>query len=399
MKGIAVAALGALLNAWYALCRLGGRRQEVLFLSRQASKMTVDFRLLASELKRRGGWDIVQRTQMVEDGSAGALKLVGRMFGDVRALARCRICFVEGYNPAVSLLRMEGAHAAPDSGDEPWVVNRDFPEKPLVMQVWHAAGHFKKFGFEALDTPEGRSSEDARIFRMHRNYSWVACSGEGARAGFAEAFGCPVERTVALGHPSFDELYQDAEPSLSRVRAVYPQVDSGKPVVVFAPTLHRIAGDALFEELSRTLAADPRAQRYEFIWSFHPVSKPGTDIRVSTRDLLRCASLVVTDYSSVVYDAAILDVPFAFYVPDIEEYRISPGLATDPGKLAPGLCLETPEALLDFLDAIFAPDADADGAPDRYPAAERDAFVGTTLSACGPGSAARIVDFALDHIA
>lgn len=389
MKALAVRLLSIALDAWYRICQIGGRRQEALFLSRQSDTMTLDFRLLSSELRKREPWTVSSRIQMVEDGTAGAAKLVGRMFGDVRALARCRICFVEGYNPAVSLLHMRHDPAS-SAGLAPGVVNDVFPSEPVVMQVWHAAGHFKKFGYEAIGTPEGRSVEDARIFRMHRNYSWIVCSGEGARAGFADAFACPVERVVALGHPSFDELYRDPAPSLRKVQAVYPGIGGGgKPVIVFAPTIRRQRGEEIFEDLRAQLAGNPRSQAYDFAWSFHPVTLQGSDIRVTTRDLLHCASLVITDYSSVVYDAALLGVPFAFYVPDIQEYRESPGLATDPGALAPGLCLGTPDELLDFLDRCFGQQQDA------YPTQERDAFIGTTLSACGPGSTARIVDFAL----
>ena len=391
MKAFAVRLLSAVLNAWYAICSAGDKRDGALFLSRQSNSMSTDFKLLAHELEQRGDWRIVARTRMVEDGSIGALALVGRMFGDVRALGRCKVCFVEGYNPAVSLLNMECEPISPSSG----AVNDRFPTRPVVMQVWHAAGHFKKFGYEALDTPEGRSASDARIFHMHRNYSWVACSGEGAREGFAQAFGCPTERVVALGHPSFDEIYTDPAESIERVHALYPDLGkSVKPVIVCAPTLHRLQGNQIFEDLAAALESNPRAQRYEFVWSFHPVSLQGTDIRVTTRDLLHCASLAITDYSSVVYDAALLGVPFAFYTQDIEEYRQSPGLATDPGKLSPGLCLNSADELLDFLDTMFADD----GAIASYPEDQKDAFIGTTLSACGPGSAARIVDFTLAHL-
>ena len=391
MKGVAVRALSALLNGWYRLCSVAGRRDAALFLSRQSNHMSVDFNLLSHEVSEHPGWKIVERTKMVEDGLAGSLKLVGRMFGDVRALSRCRMCFVEGYNPAVSLLNLRCDPVDP----QPGIVNDRFPIEPLIMQVWHAAGHFKKFGYEAVGTHEGRSEEDARIFRMHRNYSWVACSGEGARAGFAEAFGCPVDRVVALGHPSFDELYEDGTASIERVRQIYPQLtETTKPIVVFAPTLHRQRGNELFENLKQTLESSPAADKFEFVWSFHPVSIPDTDIRVTTRDLLRCASFVVTDYSSVVYDAAILDIPFAFYVPDIEEYRITPGLATDPGVLAPGLCFADADEMLAFLEQVFGDDAET----GAYPRDQRDAFIGTTLSACGPDSAKRIVDFAFEQV-
>ena len=393
-----------MLNAWYRLCCRRPRENRILFLSRQSNSLSTDFALLSREAQYVGGWEIEQRIKMVKGGLSGAAELVARMFGDVRALARCRLCFVEGYNPALSLLDMECDIAGDTScadGESADAVSQEtpngrFPRQPIVMQVWHAAGHFKNFGFEALGTPEGRSREDARIFHMHANYSWIACSGDGAREGFAEAFGYPAERVVPLGHPSFDELYDAPDASLARAYAAYPWLkDCDKPVIVYAPTLKRKNGDDLFEKLKQELERDPRSQHYEFIWSLHPVNIEGTGIRATTRDFLRCASLLITDYSSIVYDAALLDLPFAFYVPDIDEYRTSPGLATDPEKLSPGLCVESAQGLLDFLESSFQGGSHA----QNYPAAERDAFVGTTLSACKPGSAERILDFALARVA
>ena len=413
-----------MLNAWYRLYCRRPRENRILFLSRQSNSLSTDFALLSREAQYVGGWEIEQRIKMVKGGLSGAAELVARMFGDVRALARCRLCFVEGYNPALSLLDMEcdiagdascavkstqeeaaniatagdASYTNGKSTDTPsrTTPNSRFPRQPIVMQVWHAAGHFKNFGFEALGTPEGRSREDARIFHMHANYSWIACSGDGAREGFAEAFGYPAERVVPLGHPSFDELYDAPDASLARAYAAYPWLkDCDKPVIVYAPTLKRKNGDDLFEKLKEDLEQDPRSQNYAFIWSLHPVNIEGTSIRATTRDFLRCASLLVTDYSSIVYDAALLDLPFAFYVPDIDEYRTSPGLATDPEKLSPGLCVESAQGLLDFLESSFQGGAHA----QNYPTAERDAFVGTTLSACKPGSTERILDFALARVA
>ena len=42
---------------------------------------------------------------------------------------------------------------------------------------------------------------------------------------------------------------------------------------------------------------------------------------MSTNDLLPSAALVVTDYSSVIFDAALLNLPILFYCPDLEQYQ------------------------------------------------------------------------------
>ena len=454
MKRLAVGIFSGLLNAFYALCRIGGRRKEVLFLSRQSDGMSADFKLLARALSKHEGWSIRVRTHMVGESTGGLLHAAGRMFGDAAALARCKLCFVEGYNPGLSLLNMKceaaqddmggcaasdetpggeivGAHFnAPAPAGSDYVgaspgspaqeasgyawrgvtckpANSRFPIEPLVIQVWHAGGLFKSFGYLALDTPEGRNSEDARLFHMHRNYSWVICSGEGAREGFAAALSYPVERVIALGHPSFDELFEGDEAARARVLAAYPQLaGTDKPIILFAPTLHRTVGNQTFEQLAQRLAVDARSDAYEFVWSYHPVSaqlegkgkahENGSPEQPSTRDLLRCASLVITDYSSIVFDAALLGKPFAFYVPDIDEYRTSPGLAVDPAETSPHLCTSNDDELFELLGAVFAFDGEASRGWGLQ--RECDAFIGDSLSACEPGAAERIVDFALAQL-
>ena len=51
---------------------------------------------------------------------------------------------------------------------------------------------------------------------------------------------------------------------------------------------------------------------------------------VSSIDLLEFADCIVTDYSAIAFEAGLLKKPVWFYVPDIEEYRASPGLNIDP---------------------------------------------------------------------
>lgn len=382
MKRFFVSVLRALLNARYRRYAKRPCRNAILFLSRQSNKLSQDFALLKDAAAKLPGWECITCVKMLDGGLAAKVGYALHMLREVKLLAQCRICFVEGYNPALSLLDMQSCELGGGAR------NSTVPVEPVVIQLWHATGMYKRFGFLATGTSEGRSEEDAQLFCMHRNYSWIVTSGESAREPYAQALGYPVERCVALGHPSCDLLYGDPAPAQKRAQERYPQlVGHKKPVILFAPTLHRTQEETSFDELRRALEASPWSQDYELIWSYHPVLTPGDTGRAPTSVLLRSADLLVTDYSSIVYDAALLKCPVAFYVPDIDEYRASPGLISDPVASSPQVCQSTPQKFMDFADACLK--------RGEYPQEALDAFIGDSLSACQPGSTQRILDFAL----
>ena len=123
-----------------------------------------------------------------------------------------------------------------------------------------------------------------------------------------------------------------------------------------------------------------------FTWAFHPLEEglpaPG-DV---SAELLEC-DVVVTDYSSLVYEAFLLGKTVLFYVPDLESYRLTPGLNRDPMELSPALCARDAEELAGKLRALAA-----DGA--AYPREQLERFVGRAFDAPAQGSvAARLADF------
>lgn len=116
-----------------------------------------------------------------------------------------RFGVIDRYDPVISLL---------DFACEPTALrgaqHLEFPAVPVVIQLWHAFGAFKKFGYQAIDVAEGHTAEEAAAFKIHRNNSWVICSGEGARTAFAEAFACPVERVLPIGRPEYRQALRYA---------------------------------------------------------------------------------------------------------------------------------------------------------------------------------------------
>ncbi|TQL66596.1 CDP-glycerol glycerophosphotransferase [Nocardioides albertanoniae] len=87
-------------------------------------------------------------------------------------------------------------------------------------------------------------------------------------------------------------------------------------------------------------------------------------------DLFLAADVLVTDYSSVMFDFAILDRPQLFLVPDLEEYEASRGFYFDFVDTAPGPLFDDNETLIAHLAG--GPEADAAYADAR--AAFREKF-------------------------
>ena len=321
------------LAAWfirfaYFVCALFPRRDKVSFLSRQSSR-PFDFALLEPEIRRSlPGYDIVWSC-VPESGSFGPLLA----FRQVWHAATSRVCIVDGYVPAVSVPKShEGA---------------------LCVQLWHSLGAMKRFGYQALDTPDGRSSKAASALRMHRGYDMVVAGLPGAVPAFAEAFDCSEKRILPLGLPRVDYLLSSEfeDERARRQRAAVERLDIDRDrwraVVLYAPTLRRgvAGGDAWFdrstEELTRAFGEIDAA----LVVAGHPlqadVQHDGGNVAflrgAASIDVLSWVDYVVTDYSAVAFEAAVASKKVLFYVPDIEEYRRSPGLNVDPLEEYPQL--------------------------------------------------------------
>ena len=362
------------------------RADQVVFLSRQTDKPGYDYVELASEFERRG-WNSVMHLKKVT--KRNMIPYAIHVVQEVRLLAKSKVAILDRYDPVVSLLDFESERPTHEDELPAGCVHREFPRKPVVMQVWHAFGAFKKFGYQSIGTREGHSSEVIDAFNIHRNYSWVVCSGKGARDAFAEAFSYPIERVTSLDRPEYDELA-----ALSNKNASNQEIGQPKPLrVLMAPTLRKSASSAhpfrdLYENRSRikeVLGSD-----VQLSWSFHPLENnlpaPGN---VSSE--LVDTDCLITDYSSIVYEAYLLGKPTFFYIPDIRDYEVSPGLNVNPTVESPEICLYDEQGLIAALKRLAADRASYDFG--QFDAFASGAFDGVDRST---GSAAsRFVDFAI----
>lgn len=382
MKAVFAYVSRAAFNSLYRLFGLFGRRDEVLFVSRKSGEPSYDYMECGKAFSAQG-YEPVYLSQHLKKSSV--LAYAGLVLRELYHLARCRVCVIDRYDPVISLL---------DFTCEPTelrdALHLEFPSEPIVIQLWHAFGAFKKFGYQALDIAEGHSSDEATLFRIHRNNSWVICSGEGARKAFAEAFACPIERVLPLGRPEYRKL-RDMRGATRSAKVGKSSGTGAKCTVLFAPTIRKY-GKAVdpFADLCNTADQVFQSSKYEVVWSAHPLTT-GKDAGGNVPTSLINADIVITDYSSIVYEAYLLGKMVGFYTPDIAHYRLSPGLNADPALLCPGITASSPRELADLLEQ-WSTDS------EMYPFDELKQFIGNSFVGCSSNPAEDIVSFAIARV-
>jgi teichoic acid ribitol-phosphate primase len=205
-----------------------------------------------------------------------------------------------------------------------------------VVQVWHAAGALKRFGLATAVPPR----QPERRF-LHRNYDYVVASSEHTRTAYSVAMRTPIERVLPLGSPRTDLFFDEAAVADARRRLLerHPNLE-GRRVVLYAPTFRgrgerKRAAPGLDAERLRALLPDDHA----LVLKAHPnlhrgrsgrrgydaIIDPSTEIN----DVFTITDILITDYSSVVFDWALLRRPLVLLTADLTGYEADPGLFLD----------------------------------------------------------------------
>lgn len=216
----------------------------------------------------------------------------------------------------------------------PLIYSLRFSESTKIIQLWHACGAFKTVGYSRM----GKKGGPMHDTLTHRNYTHVMVSSENDIAFYAEAFGIQEEKVHPLGVPRtdifFDTDYKNCV--IERLRKQYPFI-CHKKVILFAPTFRgNGAGSAHYPLIKidfQALANYCQAHQAVILFKLHPfVKEPlvfpeGTEDVLfdlseerEVNDLLFITDLLITDYSSLIFEYATQKKPMLFYAFDLEEY-------------------------------------------------------------------------------
>ena len=336
-----------LLQGLYNLLKLFPQQDKIVFLSRQSNTPSLDFRLLDDAIKEsHPTYKTVLLCKKLEGSVFQKLLYILHMFRQLYHLATARVALLDSYCIVISLL----SHR----------------KSLLVIQMWHSVGTMKKFGYSILDQEEGSSSKVAKMMRMHRGYDYVFAAGEGYKDHLAEGFDFDRSRILTYPLPRLERLQDDTyiQETKHRIYETYPELaDKGKQNIVYVPTF-RVNEDQAFAAAVDAFAKELNHNRYRLIVKAHPLTHYQSqdprilcDAAFSSMEMLCVADIVVSDYSCIIYEAAVLKKPMYFYAYDYAHYMQTRDLYIDYKKEMPGpIC----ESAADLCTAIAAGGFDSD---------------------------------------
>jgi CDP-glycerol glycerophosphotransferase (TagB/SpsB family) len=302
--------------------------KKVTFISCYSNQLKGDFKLVSKELEKRGDYKQVF--------------MLRRFRGSLKEKFICLLSYIpQTYHLNTSKVVIIDSNNFPIS-------NCRKKSKTKVIQLWHACGAIKKFGYDVN-----------RKYEI-RNYDYIFAAGKDCKDIFSRAFKMDEDKILPTGVAQTDFLFNEEKLSSLRNGMLknYPQI-KGKRVVLYAPTFR---GDGAvnteYVNIDLERIQEKLGEEYVVMYKLHPslintsLCNNEKVINVNNRDLYRVfsvADILITDYSSIVFDFSILEKPMIFYTPDLKEYKEERGFYYDYESFVPGPVCFNEEAVVEAI--------------------------------------------------
>ncbi|WP_205450011.1 CDP-glycerol glycerophosphotransferase family protein [Clostridium botulinum] len=228
------------------------------------------------------------------------------------------------------------------------------------IQLWHATGIFKRFGLLAVG--KNQANSEAFEINAHHYYTHVIVSGDEIVKPYAKAFGLPENKVIPLGVSRTDEFFNinEHERIKEKIYKIYPMF-RGKKIILYAPTFR--GNDSERKVFRNQLEFDKlstlKEEGYVVLYKMHPVVQEPLYIPQQVKgfiydvtqypninELFYITDILITDYSSSVFEFSLLKKPMIFFAYDLDKYLNERGFYYDYVDFIPGpICKKTDEII------------------------------------------------------
>lgn len=262
-------------------------------------------------------------------------------FKTVSLIAKVDYIFIDDYAPIFSFINLK---------------------KTCLIQLWHAGVGFKSVGYSRF----GKDGSPHPLVSPHRKYDYAVVASESLIPVYQEVFGLTRKHFLAPGMLRLDGYLDDKriDSIKEQIYHQYPNIKN-KKVILFAPT-YRGTGQATAYYDNEQIDLDKLYQlclnsEYIVLFKFHPFIKTTINIKPEYQNFLIDVSdysdinelfyvtdVLITDYSSNIYEYSLFEKPIIFFDYDLEQYQILRGVHQELEN-SPGNVCKTFDEVLDIL--------------------------------------------------
>ena len=321
------------------------QENKVLFLEMRFTKLSNSFELIYKALEESGEYDL--KCSYVQFNFIRGREFTQRVNEMLKELATAKYVFVDDASLILSSIPLR--------------------KETVAINLWHACGAFKKFGRSTAELKFGSSAATLDKYPNYGNLTHVTVSSPEVIWAYEEAMHLPKGIVKATGVSRTDQFY-DKEFVESRKQKLYEIMPEakGKKVILYAPTFRGHVATASspdridFERFCRELGNE-----YVIVCKHHPFVKNPPIIPeelqhfardltkyLSIEDLLCCADICISDYSSLVFEYSLFEKPMIFYAYDYDNYCDWRGFYYDYSEFTPGPVVQTEDELLNSIKNI-----------------------------------------------
>lgn len=271
----------------------------------------------------------------------------------------------------------------------------NFNPETIVVQLWHAPGASKKFGgsvdFESREI----------LAKISENTDCLIVTSDKIKDYYSEAFQMPVSKIKALGLPRMDYYFENHD--LDKLKSDFSKkynISADKKIILYAPTFRdEEKYNNVFSYLDLEKFNSVLGEEYVLALRLHPkiknfykddISSQGKYIDVSDfeseQELMLISDMLITDYSSIMIEYAILNRPIIFFTYDLDDYLANErGFYYDFKTIVPGPIVYSSDELINIIH------------DDDFDRSRISEFAKTQLDVIDGKSSERIVDFLLNN--
>ena len=332
-------------KVYSSYCTEPVQENKVLFLEMRFTKLSNSFELIYKALEESGEYDL--KCSYVQFNFIRGREFTQRVNEMLKELATAKYVFVDDASLILSSIPLR--------------------KETVAINLWHACGAFKKFGRSTAELKFGSSAATLDKYPNYGNLTHVTVSSPEVIWAYEEAMHLPKGIVKATGVSRTDQFY-DKEFVESRKQKLYEIMPEakGKKVILYAPTFRGHVATASspdridFERFCRELGNE-----YVIVCKHHPFVKNPPIIPeelqhfardltkyLSIEDLLCCADICISDYSSLVFEYSLFEKPMIFYAYDYDNYCDWRGFYYDYSEFTPGPVVQTEDELLNSIKNI-----------------------------------------------